>query len=42
MTVKKTEKVDGGFVPPSPPKKPDDRGFVPPPPPKKPAKGPGK
>jgi hypothetical protein len=40
MAGKKIEKVDGGFVPPNPPKKPDDRGFVPPPAPKKPSKEP--
>jgi len=40
MTIKKVEKVDGGFVPPGPPKEQIDKGFVPPSPPKRPAKEP--
>lgn len=40
MTIKKGEIVDGGFVPPGPPKDQIDKGFVPPSPPKRPAKEP--
>jgi hypothetical protein len=32
--------VDGGFVPPIPPKRHEDKGFVPPLPPQKPSKEP--
>jgi len=40
--LEKLEKIEEGFVPPSPPKRPNDleKGFVPPPPPKKPPKEP--